>query len=172
MVKFFNDFFEFCLPRNIGEIKWSNLTTAAYFSFLGGSEPWVSWELRAIVTNDSIGNYSLHQCKEESPKNAKVWFAELPWWWELWYCWWLKSYTTWDVWNPINNGINYLSTGAGFQPSTGVVVVSCRVKRGFMAEGNPNNHTWSPRPLSLAFGMKKMLEHLWTRLMMPLFGIF
>ena len=34
------------------------------------------------------------------------------------YCWWLKSCTTWDVWNPINNGINYLSTGAGFQPST------------------------------------------------------
>ena len=34
-----------------------------------------------------------------------------------WYCWWLKSRTTWDVWNPINNGINYLSTGAGFQPS-------------------------------------------------------
>ena len=26
--------------------------------------------------------------------------------------------TTWDVWNPIGNGINYLSTGAGFQPST------------------------------------------------------
>ena len=24
-----------------------------------------------------------------------------------WYCWWLKSCTTWDVWNPINNGINY-----------------------------------------------------------------
>ena len=34
------------------------------------------------------------------------------------YCWWLKSCTTWDVWNPINNGIHYLSTGAGFQPST------------------------------------------------------
>ena len=34
------------------------------------------------------------------------------------YCWWLKSCTTWDVWNPINNGIYYLSTGAGFQPST------------------------------------------------------
>ncbi len=33
------------------------------------------------------------------------------------YCWWLKSCTTWDVWNPINNGKNYLSTGAGFQPS-------------------------------------------------------
>ncbi len=34
------------------------------------------------------------------------------------YGWWLKSCTTWDVWNPINNGKNYLSTGAGFQPST------------------------------------------------------
>ena len=34
------------------------------------------------------------------------------------YCWWLKSCTTWDVWNPINNGKNYLATGAGFQPST------------------------------------------------------
>ncbi len=32
------------------------------------------------------------------------------------YCWWLKSQTTtWDVWNPINNGENYR---AGFQPST------------------------------------------------------
>ena len=23
------------------------------------------------------------------------------------FCWWLKSCTTWDVWKPINNGINY-----------------------------------------------------------------
>ena len=23
------------------------------------------------------------------------------------YCWWLKSCTTWNAWNPINNGINY-----------------------------------------------------------------
>jgi len=33
----------------------------------------------------------------------------------------LKSCTTWDLRNPIdniNNRINYLSTGAGFQPST------------------------------------------------------
>ena len=27
------------------------------------------------------------------------------------YCWWLKFCTTWDVWNPINNGILYISTG-------------------------------------------------------------
>ena len=34
------------------------------------------------------------------------------------YCWWTKSCTTWDVWNPINNGIFIISTGAGFLPST------------------------------------------------------
>ena len=39
------------------------------------------------------------------------------------YCWWLKSCTTWDVWNPRNNGRNFLSTGAGFQPSTVVTFV-------------------------------------------------
>ena len=46
-----------------------------------------------------------------------------------WYCcWWLKSCTTWDVWNHVNNGINYLSTGAGFQPST-VSLLFWRTKR-------------------------------------------
>ena len=30
------------------------------------------------------------------------------------YCWWLKSCTTWDVWNPINN-IN-LNNGIDYQP--------------------------------------------------------
>ena len=34
------------------------------------------------------------------------------------YFWWKKSCTTWDVQGPVNNGINYLSTGAGFLPST------------------------------------------------------
>ena len=37
--------------------------------------------------------------------------------WLIWYCWCKKS-CTWDVWNPVNNGINFLSTGAGFLPST------------------------------------------------------
>ena len=43
------------------------------------------------------------------------------------YCWWKKSCTTWDVKNPVNNGINYLSTSAGFLPST--VVMKKGVKR-------------------------------------------
>ena len=34
------------------------------------------------------------------------------------YCWWKKSCTTWDIPNSVNNGINYLSTGAGLIPST------------------------------------------------------
>ena len=34
------------------------------------------------------------------------------------YCGWKKSCTTLDGWNPINDGINHLSTGAGFLPST------------------------------------------------------
>ena len=52
--------------------------------------------------------------------------------WDSSYCWWLKSCTTWDVWNPINNGKNYLSTGAGFQPSTvcsGALTVDRVIKR-------------------------------------------
>ena len=39
------------------------------------------------------------------------------------YCGWKKSCTTLDGWNPINNGINHLSTGAGFLPSTGKVII-------------------------------------------------
>ena len=35
-----------------------------------------------------------------------------------WYSGWKKSCTTLDGWNPMNNGINHLSTGAGFLPST------------------------------------------------------
>ena len=34
------------------------------------------------------------------------------------YCWWTKSCTTWDVWNPINNGRIIILGGAGFCPST------------------------------------------------------
>ena len=35
-----------------------------------------------------------------------------------WYCWWKRSCTTWHVKNLVTNGINSLSTGAGFLPST------------------------------------------------------
>ena len=41
------------------------------------------------------------------------------------YCWWLKSCTTWDAKNPVNNGIYYLSTGAGVHPSTVPKLKSC-----------------------------------------------
>ncbi len=54
-------------------------------------------------------------CQEES-MIINAWITK-------WYCWWLKSYTTWDEWNPINNGINYLSTGVRFQPSTVLCII-------------------------------------------------
>ena len=37
---------------------------------------------------------------------------------KLTYCWWKTSCTTWNVQNLVNNGISYLSTDAGFLPST------------------------------------------------------
>ena len=40
------------------------------------------------------------------------------------YCRWKKSCTTLDGWNPINNGISHLSTGAGFLPSTVSIYLS------------------------------------------------
>ena len=57
------------------------------------------------------------------------------------YCWWLKSCTTWDVWNPINNGIIIILGGAGFQPSTvsllnvvtqGVTLIGRSNQQGFL----------------------------------------
>ena len=38
------------------------------------------------------------------------------------YCWWKKSCTTWHVWNPVNYGIFTISTGAGFLPSTVLLI--------------------------------------------------
>ena len=43
-----------------------------------------------------------------------------------WYSWWKKSCTTWDVKNLVNNGNDYLSTSAGFLPSTVFLgILSC-----------------------------------------------
>ncbi len=51
------------------------------------------------------------------------------------YCWWRKSCTTWDVWNPINNGKNYQpQLVQDFRdPSTVVVFLHC----------------WSENPVSI-----------------------
>ena len=44
------------------------------------------------------------------------------------YCWMAEiRLTTWDVWNPTNNGIFTISTGAGFLPSTVVVFFGSKV---------------------------------------------
>ena len=45
-------------------------------------------------------------------ENHNTWFSYIR------YSGWKKSFITLDGWNPINNGINHLSTGAGLIPST------------------------------------------------------
>ena len=80
----------FCLFRKLG-ICWYPL--------------WVCWV--RFMTSSSLQAWKLQFfSSSESSQN------------DMSYCWWLKSCTTWDVWNPINNGTFTISTGAGFQPST------------------------------------------------------
>ena len=52
-------------------------------------------------------------------------------------CCWLKSCTTWDVWNPVDNGIFTIWTGAGFLPST---VGRCWQKKNAATLGGFRNH--------------------------------
>ena len=74
-------------------------------------------ELQTYETIDKNECMWLCVCEHEDPPNSKDNSRQEP--LMSTDCWWLKSCNTWDVWNLINNGINYLSTGAGFQPSTG-----------------------------------------------------
>ena len=58
------------------------------------------------------------------------------------YCWWKKSCTTWDVKNPVSNGIFTISTGAGFLPSTvGECHGFCFRKKPLLLGGN----WWKPK---------------------------
>ena len=42
------------------------------------------------------------------------------------YCWWKKSCTTWDLENPVNNGITHILSGAGVLPSTVSIIFSSK----------------------------------------------
>ena len=63
-----------------------------------------------------LGNDQLDSKKASEQNLGGI---QYDWWWSL-----LTvdgrnpAITTWDVKNPVNNGINCLSTGAGFLPST------------------------------------------------------
>ena len=72
------------------------------------------------------------------------------------YCWWKKSCTTWDVQNPVNNGIFAISTGAGFLPST--VVDSTVIKIGCFQTRKKSYECVSCRPTQGP--KKKRLEYL------------
>ena len=57
-----------------------------------------------------------------------------------WYCWWKKSGTTWNVKKNVNTGVNYLSTGAGFLPST--VVTKLLMGKTQLPEGFQWDFSW------------------------------
>ena len=64
------------------------------------------------------------------------------------YCWWKKSCTIWDGWNPINNGIIIILGGAGFCPSTVLreVLFDFSVVTSFFLtkKGTQKNTLWKP----------------------------
>ena len=47
--------------------------------------------------------------RSQLTERGPLWFGPIQFLMELciWYCWWLKSCTTWDVWNPKSNRKNY-----------------------------------------------------------------
>ena len=61
-------------------------------------DPWMAYLPMVNVSKwyQSHGSYGVETEKKHFKNNLDI----------LSYCWWLKSCTTWDVWNPINNGIN------------------------------------------------------------------
>ena len=75
--------------------------------FWSSTSPRLPWAAILIVKNKNVDS-------EIPAKNIRKHHS---------YCWWLKSCTTWDVWNPVNNGIFTISTGAGFQPSTVILSI-------------------------------------------------
>ena len=107
------------------------------------------------------------------------------------YCWrFTKSCTSWDVWNPVNDGIIFILSGAGFQPSTVVLVPSSDILRRqisaptsariFDNEKNDVSEHWScsnmPPPLlgSLCFTSKNITcekpKNMWALLKRQFFG--
>ena len=65
---------------------------------------------QVLLPSSSIHPHPHHPSYPSTSTPPKINIAPEKWWLEYYY-WWLKSCTTWDVWNPINNGINNLSTG-------------------------------------------------------------
>ena len=86
------------------------------------------------------------------------------------YCWWKKSCSTWDVWNPANNGILAISTGAEFLPST-VSPNECLETSSLKVFWNPHwistplqtKIPWQLQPKSPSPPKKEIVSHLFGR---------
>ena len=73
-----------------------------------------TWKDCILRNCDTPPSLTIRPCKVTCPLVFQAFFFSG---YVMRYCWWKKSCSTWDVWNPVNNGINYVSTGAGFLPS-------------------------------------------------------
>ncbi len=71
----------------------------------------------AMQTDGNWSEMAAEKLRQEKKKKRRAASAKELWFFST-YCWWLKSCTTWDGWNPINHGIIIILGGAGFQPST------------------------------------------------------
>ena len=57
------------------------------------------------------------------------------------YCWWRKSCATWDVHNPVNNGINYLSTGGRISSTNSMYIPSTLLPSAYANQSAQNYRT-------------------------------
>ena len=71
-------------------------------------------------------------------------------WYLIWYCWWKKSCTTWEVSNLLNRRINYLPIGVRFLPSTV-----------WKVESTKNTSSTDPNKLLFVFVCSLRFQILW-----------
>ena len=73
-----------------------------------GTFPAANFRLRSWGWNPDTKIVVWDQLEKQTKMLKNLW----------WYCWWKKSCTTWDGWNPANNGVIIILGGEGFCPST------------------------------------------------------
>ena len=103
----------------------------------GGQKFYATWHMRQRDVN-AMASWPTLDTREIVLLH--LWHAIKP----LTYCGWKKSCTTLDGWNPINNGINHLSTGAGFLPST-VGLTQMFPKMAIPGCPDVQSPTWKPQ---------------------------
>ena len=82
--------------------------------------PWSYLVHRMLLGWGCLPRSPIHRWNTMSALDDVIseWTCMIQYYMHIYILLWKKSCTTLDGWNPINDGINHLSTGAGFLPST------------------------------------------------------